>query len=139
MEALLGPTTPSANTVELLCAHLVRHPNRDLLATLLTALRRSPLPAVAPNYSAYTALLCATGAAGDFESFHEALATARKITGGDFKALSVVETFFRETKKDVRVETYLPALQPLPLDVIYAMLERYYRSRPASTSSAPTS
>ena len=138
MEALLGAATPSAGTVELLCAHLVRHPNRELLATLLTALRRGPLPAVSQNYSAYTALLCATGASGDFEGFHEALAAARKITGGDFKALSVVETFFRETKNDVRVETYLPALQPLSLDVTYAMLERYYRSRPASPSSATT-
>ncbi|PTY04716.1 hypothetical protein DB347_18595 [Opitutaceae bacterium EW11] len=125
-------------TVELLSAYLVRHPNSGLLAGLFAAVSAHPLPTDAGGYRAWAGLLCAAAASGDFGRFREAGAEMKRISGTEFRALKQVEAFFRGEGASSRIESYLPAMQPLPSEVTLALLERYYQPRPpASVAKQP--
>ena len=129
-EALLrGEIT--APLIEALCVHLIRNPNTELVKLVFARLREKPFPANEANYSLYTSLLCAAGVSGDQRELRELIATTRQIVGGDYKSLSAVEAFFRD-RAGSRIEPYLPILQPLPIEVTYALLERFYRPRTPS-------
>jgi hypothetical protein len=58
----------------------------------------------------------------------------KAIARSDLRALAAVKAFFQGNAAHMRIESYLPVMQPLPLDVTYALLERYYQPR---TTRAP--
>lgn len=135
--SLLGAQT-DITTIELLAAHLVRHPSDALLARVFDAVRARPLPADGAGYRAWAGLLCAAGVVGDFGRFHDAGREMKRLSGSEYRALSQVESFFRGDGASSRIESYLPAMQPLPNDVTYALLERYYQPPPpAKPAAAP--
>jgi hypothetical protein len=127
---LLG-TQPGAGIVELICAHLVRHPDRGLFMMLVDRLRAAPLSLTENHYSAYISLLCAAGAVGDLSELREATLKVKQLAGTRFEALDLVEAFFRSPGANARIEACLPALQPLPIEMTYALIERYYQRRSA--------
>jgi len=133
VESLLAnPLNPT--TAELLIGYLIRHPDAELLALTFDAFKQQPQGKDEGTYRLWAGWLCAAGACGDFERFHQAGAQMKAISGAEFRALKQVEGFFRGDNPSTRIEGYLPAMQPIPLEVTYALLERYYRSRaPAKT------
>lgn len=127
---LRGPLTPAI--AEVLAAHLIRYPSPSLYEDLFAKLERSPPAQTAESYSLYLTLYCLAGAYGDAARLHAAAAELKRIVGSDFAALAAVERFFLRKTPDARIEAYLPVLQPLSLEVTYALLERF---APASAAS----
>jgi hypothetical protein len=114
---------------DLLAAQLIRHPDPELFRDSFAAFQRRPVLPADLAYRTWAGWLCAAGANGDFESLRIAGAAMKKISSSEFRALPMLEGFFRGESASARIESYLPAVQPLPLDVTYALLERYYRPR----------
>jgi hypothetical protein len=128
-------TQMSVPAAELLGAHFVRHPDPGLFGPAFDAFRRSGPPRDESTYRAWSAMLAAAGVCNDFGRLREAAAEMQQITGTEVKALRAIESFFRGEGASTRIESYLPAMQPLPMEVTYALLERYYRPRQALTRS----
>lgn len=120
--------SPDSRTVTLLCAHLIRYPDRKLNDLLFERLRLTPLEASEANYSTYIALLCAAGTNDDFGALQETADTIRRMAGNHFRALDDVVTFFRMRDPNARIETHLPALQPQPIEITYALLQRFHHT-----------
>jgi hypothetical protein len=130
LDALLISPLPPA-TVTVLCAHLIRHPNQETLDRLYAAFLHSRLPVNAGTLETYLSLYCTAGVARD-EAKLAALANAIQTeAGGASLALNVVGAFFRNASPTARISSLLPAL-PLPLEVNYALLERYPGRPPVS-------
>jgi len=135
-DQIVGQTL-NAPAVEVLSSFLIRHPNRDLLAEGFDAFQHQPPAASDVAYAEWSSWLFAAGAAGDFSRFQVAAEKMRAIAHSDLRAIDVVKIFFQGNAAHTRIESYLPVLQPLPLDVTYALLERYYQPREKTTLPAP--
>ena len=120
---LVGP--PHAVTVELLSAHLIRYPDPRLREMLFTRIAKDPLAADSAGYSAYLAFFCACGVGRDAPRLQWTSARIRDILGEPFRGLEPVAAAMLDTGKIKRIENYLPALQPLPLEVSYALFDHY--------------
>jgi tetratricopeptide (TPR) repeat protein len=125
---------PTPAVVELLATHLVRYPNPELLRLVFTRLESVPLPANEAGYRAYCALFCAAGVAGDRERLHLVTVTLKERTGAAFLTLNAAEDFFLGQSASSRVESFLPVLT-LPVETLYALLERYAADRPAAPAA----
>ncbi len=115
---------------ELIGAHLVLFPQEELARRFLQKMRSDPLPAGDALYPQTLSLFLACAATGDPELLRAASAQVEAVLGREFKALDVVKTAFAENRGRLRPENILPFLQPLPLDVAYALYERYGRTPP---------
>lgn len=120
-------------TVEILMAHLIRYPSPELARIVFDGQAAHPLPPTEVNYSGYTALFCTAGIYGDEEQVKTLAAALKQISGSSFASLRAAEAFFRQPEANRRIEAVLPMLQPLPLDVTYALLERFGRSLSPAT------
>lgn len=110
--------------VKTLCTHLIRHPNRQVFNQLWLRVQREPLPLDTDNAGAWFSLLCTAGVVGDLDHLRELTTRLRGASTTPFVALSVVEAFFRGETAERRINVFLPIL-PLPLDVTYALIDRY--------------
>ncbi len=122
-------------TVEILAAHLIRHPSPELARIFFAGQAARPLPPIAANYPGYTALFCLAGTYGDTGQLAALGDSLKQISGASFVALRAADAFFRQPEENRRIEAVLPMLQPLPLDVTYALLERF--GRPAVPNPNP--
>lgn len=134
-EALLSSSL-NVSTAELLSAFFIRHPDAELFGLVFDAFKARPPASLDEAYRAWAGLLCAAGANGDFPRFREAGAQMKKLSGAEYRSLNQVEAFFHGESASSRIESYLPAMQPIPLEVTYALLERYYRPR-SQTAARP--
>ncbi len=123
VERILAPRL-NAPTAKTLCAHLIRHPNPQIFQQLWQKLTRETLPLDSDTAGAWFSLLCAAGAVGDRDRLHDLTTRLKHASNTPFVALSLVEAFFRGETAERRITTFLPIL-PLPLDVTYALIERY--------------
>jgi hypothetical protein len=127
LEALLGPrATPPLVTT--LCAHLVRYPDPVLFARLRDKVEREALPLNTDTAGAWFSLLCTAGVVRDRVRLAELGARLKRASPTPFSALGVVEAFFRGDTTERRITTFLPIL-PLPLEVTYALIDRYAEPR----------
>lgn len=122
-------------TSELLCSYLIRHPDPSLFRSTFDAYRLAPAERPDQAFKAWAGWLCAAGANGDFVRYADALAEMKRLSGSELRGLASFGAFFRGEGATNRIESYVPMVQPLPLDVTYALLERYYL--PRSTESQP--
>ncbi len=122
--------------LELICADLVRHPDPKVLAALGPCIQRSRLPPGTATYAACTAYFVACGVAGDTERMQAAAAMLNAISGSTMTRLDAVEAFFRDRSSGRRVETILPSLPALSVDLIYALYEAYPPPAPVTSSKA---
>ncbi len=122
-QLLTLPTQPAL--VELLVAHLVLHPDPALLRALGEKLAADPLPAGEESYPLLLAWFAACGAVGDEALATQAAERLASVTARDSRAVTYARRALLESGRGFRVETVLPLLQPLPLEVIYALYERY--------------
>ena len=125
--------SPTPAVVELLATHLVRYPNAALLRLVCTRVESAPLPANETGYRAYCALFCAAGVVGDRERLHALTVTLKERAGATFITLNAAEDFFLGQSASSRIESFLPVLT-LPVETLYALLERYATGRPAAPS-----
>jgi hypothetical protein len=110
--------------VTTLCAHLVRYPDAAVFARLCDKVEREALPLNTDTAGAWFSLLCTAGVVGDRVRLGELGARLKLASPTPFSALGVVEAFFRGDTTDRRITTFLPIL-PLPLEVTYALIDRY--------------
>jgi hypothetical protein len=111
-------------TVRLLTAHLIRHPDNAVLDKLFSKFNREKRQLSEDGLEVYLALYCTAGAAQDWEKLHALTAGIRRSDGGNSLTLGLVESFFRGQTTHTRIAGLLRAL-PMPLEVHYALLERY--------------
>jgi len=128
-DLLLAPP-PTAAVVELLCTHLIRWPDAALFEKLSIRLKQSPLPRNEESYAAYLAFFCAAGVAKDEFRLTWTVARLQEISGATFASLEPAGSFLLGRQKTGHLGNYLPALQPLPLEITYALLCRYTRTPP---------
>jgi hypothetical protein len=140
LRARLEQGTINARELELVCTHLVRHPDSGALAALAQCLERSKLPPDAQTFGAYTAYFVACGIAGDWDRLHAAASRLKEISGSRLVQLGAVEAFFKREAGASRIETVLPALPTLSLEMIYALYDRYNKpAQPAVSVRIPHS
>ncbi|MBS0633073.1 MAG: hypothetical protein JSS11_14265 [Verrucomicrobia bacterium] len=120
-------------TVKILAAHLIRHPDSALLDQVYAKFMAAKYPVDNDSAGIYLSLYCAAGVAQDWGKAHAITGVLRQSTGGSFVMLGLMESFFRGDGGQTRVSVFLPAM-PMPLEVTYALLERY----PGSVYVAPT-
>ncbi len=114
---LSAPTSPAS--VELLCAHFIRRPDPKLLAELFEKLRQEPLPQTTSTYEATVALFCAAGVNGDWPDLQVARSALRQIGLPSFGDLDQAEAFFRGSSDQRRLGSILPLFQPPPFEIAY--------------------
>ena len=120
---LAQPSHPA--TWQLLSAHFITHPDRELLRLVAEEHRRDPLPA---NEAAYPSLLswfAACGAAGDAELLQDASRLLAEAAARDSRAIERARQAFLAAPPAFRLENVLPLLQPLPIETTYALYARY--------------
>jgi len=124
VQHLLTPR-PQLSTIELVTAHLMRYPSPPLTADSFKQLDSSPLPERPENYSGFLALFCIAASSGDTERCRQFKDILRRLSGAPLSALESVEAFFRGETEDRRLGTYLPRIQPLALEVVWALHEQF--------------
>ena len=140
LRARLDRGAINTRELELVCTHLVRHPDSEALANLARSLERSKLPPNPQTFAACTAFYVACGVAGDWDLLHAAAGRLKEISGSRLVQLGAVEEFFRHPASPARIESILPALPALSLDMIYALYDRYHRApAPAVSVRIPPS
>ncbi len=116
---------PTAATVELLSAHLIRRPDPTLLEVLCARLDPSPLPAVEANYPAYLAIFCAAGVNKNEARLRWASDRLKEIIHTSSRRLDAVGAWMLADRQPGGIENQLPSLQPLSLEISYALLSHY--------------
>lgn len=125
-----------ATGIRILCAHLIRHPDAAAFGRLWNRVEQTGLPMGTDTVGSWFSLLATAGAVGDTHHLHQITGRLKQAASTPFVALSVVESFFRGEMNDRSITTLLPLL-PLPLEVTYALLERYPPPRPRVTVQLP--
>jgi len=133
--SLLGPGA-SAPVANLLAAHLIRHPDPGVAEYVFEQLDKRPLPCTAANSGAHAALLCMAGVNGLSKRMGEQSDILGKIVGGDFAAAGMLREFFQSPASGKNAAVFLPALAQLPLEVVYALTERYHATKMAPPVAA---
>ncbi len=126
IEQLLAPrfTPQNLSIIKVICAQLIRYPDAGIFERLWTKVQREQLVLSTDTAGAWFSLLCAAGAVGDYARLNELTNRLKQASKSPFIALNLVEAFFRGETSERRITTFLPIL-PLPLEVTYALVERY--------------
>lgn len=123
-QTLLLDEQISQPRLKMMCAQLIRHPDRELFDRVVAKVTREKMPLNDETAGGWFSLLCAAGAVGSVDELHALVLRLRHTSNAPFSALHAVEAFFRGRGKDRHATSFLPLL-PLPLEVTYALIERY--------------
>ncbi|MES2694700.1 MAG: hypothetical protein V4773_14590 [Verrucomicrobiota bacterium] len=126
----------NASLATLVSAHVIRYPNQQVFLKLWEKFQREPLPLTVDNVGAWFSVLCAAGAVGDQARLQEISARLKQASATPFMGLTVVEAFFRGDSARKDAVSFLPIL-PLPMDVTYALFERYPTPGPGGRLRTP--
>ena len=111
---------------DIIAAHLISHPDAELYRQAKARLKPRSLTSKNNQLPAAMALFCMAGAHGDTAYQIELAELMREITGSRFAILDPAIAVMSQTDASkVHIERILPSLQPLSLDLTYAILERY--------------
>ena len=110
--------------IELIAAHLIRFPDPDLYERWLRRVDLAKLPNEAERLTARLTLLCVAGAQLDEPRLREWAEALRETTGASYAALDAARAYFL-APAGKRLSEVLPFLQPLSLEVNYALLSRF--------------
>lgn len=130
VERALAPrlTPATLPVIKVLTANLIRHPDRDIFQRVLAKVERERVPFTDQTAAIWFSLFCAAGAVGDEAALGRLTGSIREATGQPFLVLGATEAFFRGDSNERSILPFLPALL-LPLEVTYALLERYIPTR----------
>ena len=126
---------PSLSSVYLLCAELVRRPEREIFEELYDRIAGARLEVTPANLQAWLSLLCAAGVSDDRPRFHALAARLKSEPKAPSSVVSAIEGFFSGDSGIRQASSFLPYLQ-LPLEMDYALLERYPPQRPQAAPSS---
>ena len=121
--------------VELLAAHLIRHPDPGLYDRWRRQLDFTRFTEPAERHAATLAVYCVAGVHADEAQLTDLGQQLREATGADYAALASAEAFFQDARTG-RIQDILPLLQPLALEINYALLARF-ETRPPSAERQP--
>jgi hypothetical protein len=116
---------PAPVLIELVAAHLIRHPDAGLLDMLFARVDQAGPAADEAGFRAYFALFCAAGAGRDETRLRWTATRINQLLGDEFRGLDTIGIALLDTKRTRHLANYLPALQPLGLDVTYALFDHY--------------
>jgi hypothetical protein len=137
-ELLLGQRTNLA-VIKILCGQLIRHPDRDLFARLADKIDRDQLALDSETAGIWFSLLCTAGVVGDETRLHAIVTRLKAASPNPFVALILVEGFFTGKIVERRIASILPIL-PIPIEISYALIERYPSPPPSGPmNSQPSS
>jgi len=136
IDAILA-APPNLPSITLLCAHLVRHPDAAIFNRLFEKVAREAPPLNTENAGAWFSLLCTAGAVRDLPRLHALTTRLEHASRTPFLALDFIEAFFRAESNERNLTTLLPLL-PLPLEVTYALIERYVPPTAPAKIARPT-
>lgn len=124
--ALLDPQRdlhPSELT--LLAVHLVKYPDPQLLRPVIAALPRVLGSAENPALETALAVFCAAGVQRDAAGMQQVKQVLQDTHALKLQGVDRLERFFLGTGGGTRIESVLPTLTTLSLELNYALLERY--------------
>ena len=119
---LTRPLSPPV--IKVLTAHLVRNPDPALFTLLYDKFERANLPLTTDNAGSHFSVLCVAGVHRDRVRLRALILRLKDLASASFLRLNLVEDFFNNESPAKRISTFLPIL-PVPLEVTYALLERY--------------
>ena len=132
LSSRLSPAT--LPVIKVLTAHLIRHPDRDIFQRVLAKVEGERVPFTDQTAGIWFGLFCAAGAVGDEFSLGRLTGSIRQATGQPFLVLGATEAFFRGDSNERSILPFLPTLL-IPLEVTYALLERYLDTAPGARSN----
>jgi hypothetical protein len=123
VELLLAQRSNLAS-IKVLCAHLIRHPDAEVFARLADKVDREKLPLNPDTAGVWFSLLCTAGVVGDENRLATLTGRLKSASQNPFVALILVQRFFQGQTAERHITSFLPIL-PLPIEVTYALIERY--------------
>ncbi len=120
---------PSGAVVTLVAAHLIRHPDPVTAQAAFGLLEAKPLTESPANAGVHMALLCMAGVNGLEPRVEREAGLLGWTPGGKFAAWGRLREFFSSAAPSKNPAVFLPALHPMPLEVVYAVAAHY---RPAA-------
>lgn len=132
LSSRLSPAT--LPVIKVLTAHLIRHPDREIFQRVLAKVEGERVPFTDQTAGIWFGLFCAAGAVGDEFSLGRLTGSIRQATGQPFLVLGATEAFFRGDSNERSILPFLPTLL-IPLEVTYALLERYLNTAPGARSN----
>ncbi|MCC6414351.1 MAG: hypothetical protein IT582_00355 [Opitutaceae bacterium] len=128
--ALLSPERrPGAGEFTLLAVHVVDFPNAELAAMLVAALPRLPTVPADAWLQAAVAVFCAAGSVGDEAGMVEVKRIIQASYDIKLTSLDGLRFYFLKQSGISRIESILPSINPLSLELNYALLDRYLNKR----------
>jgi hypothetical protein len=122
--AVLLDASVNQPRVKMMCAQLIRHPDKELFGRVMDKIERGHMPFNDDTAGGWFSLLCTAGAVGDQPQLRNLTLRLRQETKSNFNALLGVERFFDNKVPEAGAVSFLPAL-PVPLEVGYALIDRY--------------
>lgn len=117
---------PSLAQFEIISAHMVLHPNKELFRRAKNRLVPNHITKLEERLPALLALFFVAGIHDDEAYQNELAVQMREITNSRFVVLDAAIAAMKRTKRsNVGLQTLLPSLQPMSLDMTYALLERF--------------
>jgi len=121
---------PNPVVWELLSAHLIRYPDPAIFELVFGTLQSNPPPSAIENYPALLSLFCAAGANKSEARMAWSIGRIRALIGNNLVVLESIGKSLIDHSGNQHIENQLPALQPLPLDVSYALFDHYSPTPP---------
>lgn len=124
--SLLAPGRPvSPAECTLLAVHLVEYPDAELAQLLVNALGRLPTNQTDAWLEAAVAVFCAAGVVGDDASMEVVKQIIRDTYAISLSSLDGLKLYFMRKSAITRIEVILPTVNPLSVELNYALLDRY--------------
>lgn len=121
-DLLLRPPTHAAQ-IQLLATHLVRHPDPELHQRLLHKINSGP-PLLAPeDFPSHLILFCLAASLGQPDEMERRAPVLRRLAERPFLTLDAIIAAYHHNPLSAHLTAFLPALQPLPLEFTYALLD----------------
>ncbi|MCC5023492.1 MAG: hypothetical protein J6386_12225 [Candidatus Synoicihabitans palmerolidicus] len=115
---------PSMSQIKVICAHLIASPDPTLYNRVKQRIDLMRLPTPGEQITGLMGLFSLSAAHKDLPHMSQLASILRQETGSKFNALNGAEAMIRDPER-VRIDMVLSTLQPMSLDLIYAMLERF--------------
>lgn len=121
---------PSLAQFDIIAAHLVMHPNEELYRRTKNRLIPNRIAKLEDRLPALLALFCVAGIHGDVEYQTELSVQMRELTDSNFVVLdAAIAAMAQPERTNVGMKNLIPALQPMSIDMTYALLERFEESK----------
>ncbi|MBT5901879.1 MAG: hypothetical protein HOH58_07200 [Opitutaceae bacterium] len=118
--------SPSLAQLDILTSHLASNPDPELYRRAKVALHPQSLTTSNQRLPASLAIFCVAGVHGDIEYQNKLAMQIRELTQSKFVVLdAAIAAMALPDLERAAIRNLLPSLQPLSLDITYALLEHF--------------